>query len=667
MNTITARYQIHGDNIVECERTLDLIMQALEIPQDTILRPSGSPLAPTFTISTPDGSHRFEITFLPGFGRWNIDINEMMRKRGGRLREAADVIVCLLKDGCEEPLLAIEYSGALPAGNQAWQRNGRALSFAYADVPYFYIAELSGYELNEKRERKAARMPNPAVPFSYLLLTEWSNSASIPVFIPSPGASSEAIQSHSPFYGGNDLLELVKRAILGESTEVQRKSLEEKVLSLVHFLAGERKKADSLTPEQWDSAYETILQGGSLPDFLIEEEPLAWTKTAYIDALTDSAKQLMKVAAKHSRGLTSTTLPMCLVASNDREDFANSLLELYPQISDEFIIWCKKPGHLAICWVMGFKPRGDDARPDRGLPPLCRMLVGEETDVLTVVYGPAPTATWPLLEQDPSLLMLRNGLWEAVLSCSDSVLIDSSTLSVPPPITYLSDHWYSAIEPSTREAFKVEPKPIRVGEHDVDTVLHLLFTRLAGRAVFEGLCNPPGGDWSGLSLLTDDRKYEYRWLNLPRVTAEGSKRPDHVFQIFDIASPYLILALESKERHNSVEDEIGTRVAKYVSDLTADIPSAHRHKGTPWSQYEHLADRKAGEIASGAAFAMTKISELKDVAVRAHADLVFGVMFNKDHESCEVWIHCCTPIGRKIAEFVSEFELGNLNLSVRIT
>lgn len=658
-------YQIHGDNIVECERTLDLIAKALRIPHETELYPTGSPLTPTYTLITPDGGHTFNFTLLPGFGRWAVDIREMIRKRGGRLREAADAIVCLKREGNEEPVLAIEYSGALPAGNQAWQRNGRALSFAYSDIPYMYVAELSGYELNSARERKAARMPNPAVPFSYLLLTESTKSPAIPVFVPSPGASAEAIRAHSPFYGDAELVDFVRRVLLGQPTDDLRKSLEEKVLALVKFLSGGRKRADSLSPQKWEAALARVMQGDTLPDYLADEDPLAWTKTAYIKALTKTTKKLMALAARLARGLTSSTLPMCLIVSDDRAKFADAVTKLYPKTSHEFLAWCRRKGHLAICWVMGFKPRGDDARPDRGLPPLCRMLVGEETDILTVVYGPAPAATWPLLERNPINLMKQNGLWEAVLGCSNAVLIDSSTLPSRPPLTYLEPHWVAAIEPVSEVEFLVDAKPVRVGEHDVDTVLHLLFARFGFPCVFEGLCNPPGGDWSGLSLQTDDHSFEYRWLNLPRVTVKGAKRPDHVFQIFECVEPFLVLAIESKEHPSSVEDDIGPHVVKYVVDLVAEIPSAQRTARAAWSQYEHLSDRQVPQIASAAAFVMTDPAQLESVAARGKVDIVIGVTFGADHDSCEVGLLCCSPLGKLVADFIDGLNLRDIRISIK--
>lgn len=84
---------------------------------------------------------------------------------GGILREGADSYISEVIGKEEKFVLAIEYCSALPAGNNAWQRNGRALSSVLAGVPYLFMAELGGVELNGKREVIAARKPNPIVPF----------------------------------------------------------------------------------------------------------------------------------------------------------------------------------------------------------------------------------------------------------------------------------------------------------------------------------------------------------------------------------------------------------------------------------------------------------------------------------------------------------------------
>ena len=86
-------------------------------------------------------------------------------------------------------------------------------------------------------------------------------------------------------------------------------------------------------------------------------------------------------------------------------------------------------------------------------------------------------------------------------------------------------------------------------------------------SIFEGLCNPPGGDWSGISLTSENGEIEYRWTSLPRVTGDGGKRPDHVLQFTGIGSPNTILSIESKDRYQDFEANIGPRLVAYVNDL----------------------------------------------------------------------------------------------------
>ena len=48
--------------------------------------------------------------------------------------------------------------------------------------------------------------------------------------------------------------------------------------------------------------------------------------------------------------------------------------------------------YLILCFILGFKPRGDDARPDRGLNPLIKMIFNNqvnldfETNKTTKIY-----------------------------------------------------------------------------------------------------------------------------------------------------------------------------------------------------------------------------------------------------------------------------------------
>lgn len=173
-------FHLYGDNIVECERIFNLIKMSLNL---TEIKLNGS--ITNLQIFAKLQGNVFEFIFFPGFssGRWKQDILIHIKERGGILREAADCIITEVINGSEVVLLAIEFCSALPAGNQAWQRSGRAYSFARSNVPYIYLTEIGGYELDVNRKKKAPRMPNPAVPFSYV---SYSNTRKTPVFIIRP-------------------------------------------------------------------------------------------------------------------------------------------------------------------------------------------------------------------------------------------------------------------------------------------------------------------------------------------------------------------------------------------------------------------------------------------------------------------------------------------------
>lgn len=68
------------------------------------------------------------------------------------------------------------------AEKQAWQRSGRGYSAGMRKIPYLYVAEIGGFELDTNtRERKAARLPNATVPFSYLTYSH-ENSPMLPIY-----------------------------------------------------------------------------------------------------------------------------------------------------------------------------------------------------------------------------------------------------------------------------------------------------------------------------------------------------------------------------------------------------------------------------------------------------------------------------------------------------
>jgi hypothetical protein len=661
-------FHIHGDNIVECVRAFDYIVSGLGDLVQEIVGPSVSVTCPLYTVKLEGRELVFQ--FLPGYGarRWNQDVLAFIQRTGGRLREAADAIVTLIENGEENPVAAIEFCGALPAGNQAWQRQGRAFSFAHAEVPYFYVAELGGFELDSDRGRKGERMPNPAIPFSFFAMTQYQGSVCLPVYEANAGATGETIERYGPIFGKAEFLEFLKRAVLGNATEEAASGLGDKGVALVELLANSKKRQDGLTGAQWKAAHAAVLAGQSLPDFLAEKARLPWKKKAYITGLTAKAKLFMALGASDSLGLTSSSLPLSFVPKDRRAVFSRKVKTLYPDMSDQFTGWlANEDTHLAISWVMGFKPGGDDARPDRGLPPLARMLVGDDCALLTFVYGPAPASHWNELAANPVALARRNGLWEAVLGVSDAVLVDSATKPAATPRGYLKDAW-AAVLNEEQIPLQVEAKVLSFGEQDVDTALHVAFESLGADVVFEGMCNPPGGDWSGISFRWDSAEPEHRWLTLPRVSAEGAKRPDHVFALFGHGGPPICLCIESKELARSLDANIGTRLTRYAEALFESAPSIHREgKVNSWAIYDVDWQYRDLAYVSAGAYLATAADPFRGLPAGSRLDIQIGVEFSANGDRCTLHLRGDTPAGKALVAYLAGLPSWGTFVTVKVS
>ena len=110
--------RIHGDNIVECDRCLLLIAEAFSAVSK--LLPS-DPFRPAFEI-VQGGRTLFGVDLIPGHGRWQVNLQQMLRAHGAPVREATDVLITRLSDDGKTELIlaALEFCSALPAGNNAW-------------------------------------------------------------------------------------------------------------------------------------------------------------------------------------------------------------------------------------------------------------------------------------------------------------------------------------------------------------------------------------------------------------------------------------------------------------------------------------------------------------------------------------------------------------------
>lgn len=628
------KLNVYGDNILECEEALKLITSSLEMES----LPIDSPLyTPTFQLLS-NGEPQFEVKLFPGYDRWEYDIKKVMESMGAKLREATDAVVTKVnnEDGSEIPILAMEFCGALPAGNNAWQRTGRALSCAQSNVPYLYFAELGGVELGENRKIKAARFPNPIIPFAYLSLGKTYDSVTLPIYQPSPSITLELYRTFEPYFIGKELNSYIKSILIEKEDLDSRKVIEKKAIDLTVFLSSKRKnQGNILKPEEWRTL-SIIHEGSQIAEWLLNKN-ISWKKRITIPTTRTFHSLLKEVVSFGANAVGSSDMPFCVTSVEQRKKLSSILKHLYGErLSEDFQHWIDEDKPLFIAWVAGFKPRGDDSRPDRGLVPLLRMVVGEDdVDVLTVVYGPCKKEMLIKLKNDLWGLAKSNGLWQSILHYSDGVVVDTTTSNELPTLGYkVTDY---QVPPLTRDIQKTSTSiaPIKFGEHDVDTVLHEVFYLHKDEAFFEGLCNPPGGNWSGISLFSFNDGLELRWVSLPRVSGEQAKRPDHLFQINTMEGISNILTIESKETQSSVENNIGVRLCRYITELIKIAPNVFRSKDeVSWQTFD--ADYLAPKIKifSAVAFKLDKLEDLNTVKEKSITDVIIGVEFLDNGHVC---------------------------------
>ena len=375
---ITRNLRIHGDNIVECERTLKMIAETYNSTYKLLNSPV---YFPKYSIKTKN--YLFVIELLSGHGRWsNIDLGDIIYKAGGRLRESADSYLTEISGTQETVLLGIEYCSALPAGNNAWQRNGRALASVFANVPYLYYAEIGGVELDENRNPKAPRYPNPAVPFSYVSLSHDMNSICLPVYRAHPSMNSQNFDKYKSALGYDDGLVFIRQILNGEDTTFTVNRLKDKAVKMVEILSDSRKKKDTLKGREWNE----LLTSSNRPTWLVQNYKEKWQKKSSDKVPVSDTFELLKSKINQLSvvPITAKDLPFCIVPKHSLPSLKAWMKETYNGLDVSFDL----NKDLALVWITGFKPKGDDSRPDRGLSPLCRMILGKDANIMAIVSGP---------------------------------------------------------------------------------------------------------------------------------------------------------------------------------------------------------------------------------------------------------------------------------------
>jgi len=623
------KLRIHGDNIIECERALSLIGLAYN---GKVIAKTKNLVVPTYSIQTKD-KEIFEVELLGGHDRWNVNFNMEFTKYGAPLREATDAYITKVSKDCktEELILAIEFCNALPAGNNAWQRSGRAVTCAEIGVPYFYFAEIGGVELDADRKVKAPRFPNPIVPFSYLTSSKSLNVVCVPIYEAHPAITNELRKKFTHIFGKEASLNLLKSIIEQSQLDNAIDVLIEKGTSLVKILSNDRKRVDTFRAMEWETFLK--ISSGQKKAEWIKNHPnkQIWRKKSSDKVnVTKTFKALLtKTQELNLLSIGAKEIPICLVANVNIKKFASLLKEIYPadNIKELANIIEKKNKPLIIVWVTGFKPRGDDSRPDRGLVPLARMLFGNDIDILTIVFGPAGKQTWKTFKENTPKLATDNGLWQAVMNLSNYVLADSATSEYG----VLSSIVNRNLErKSVKVIFNAAKPSGTYGEHDVDTAIHTLFSRQLGANIFESMCNPPGGDWSGISFFDFADKTEYRWTSLPRVSADKAKRPDHIIQIHT-KKEEIFLVIESKNNAKDLDENIGKRLTEYVKALFKIPSTAYKPNKEDWKSFLGKKTPLTKFLAySGGAFVYKNLEEMKSEMQDGSLDFILAFEFKND-------------------------------------
>jgi hypothetical protein len=655
--------RIHGDNIIECERTLLLIAGAFHAQAENC---SDYIYYPKYRIETSWGN--IEIELLAGHDRWGVSISKELTAYGAPLREAADSYVTLVRESSrEEILFAIEYCNALPAGNNAWQRNGRAITCAEIGIPYLYFAEIGGVELDSERRVKAPRFPNPIVPFSYLTSSRTLNSICMPVYQAHPAITGELNKKFAPVFGIEMSLNLILSLIEKNEPCNTVEILENKGLSLVHILSDERKTLDTFRGNEWD-LFLKLKSGLEKVDWIknLKTEQIWKKKTASKVAMTKTFKQLLEnTVALNCLSIGAKDIPICLVVNGNIREFASLLKANYSDSSIHNIASAiyNKNTPLLIVWLTGFKPRGDDSRPDRGLVPLARMLFGNDIDILSIVYGPAKSTTWEKFNEDYISLAEENGLWQAIINLSNYIFVDSTT-SRKGAMGRIVDR--NLQRNNKQVLINAANGSIAFGEHDVDTSIHSLFTKNNPENIFEAMCNPPGGDWSGISFSDYNYDTEYRWTSLPRVSANKAKRPDHVVQL-NINGTVIFLSIESKNTGMALENNIGNRLKSYINYLFKNKPTAFKKKNETWTSFSGKnLSMKNYIVYSGGAFCYKNDDEIKNILKIKKLDFIMAFQFENIPNRSILHIYCgkqCGFLTDVLGRLCKKFS-GNIEIKI---
>jgi len=332
-------YRIHGDNIVECERVTNIIINALHSVE--IQRKFVSPSTLLIELKAFFDIHPINwiLILLPGFNkntkkRWQGNIFSALQDAGSLFDETPDIIISELDNfGTEKILMGIEFCSALQAGNQAWQRSARAFSTGRTGCPYLYVVDFVKYELDATtRKRKALRFPNAAIPYSYINYSKNINNFVAQLYVKSEEfnkLNDVTIENFNDSdFAEQDLGIYIVKLMLGLNTFSEQERILNKNLNVVKFLAQHANENINFSASEWEGIYKKHFN--NIVDYAVENVRFNFRKIIASKSRHGKSEEFVNLVAKLSVGFASRELPFGIIPANKRAEFAQKLHELYP-------------------------------------------------------------------------------------------------------------------------------------------------------------------------------------------------------------------------------------------------------------------------------------------------------------------------------------------------
>lgn len=554
---ITAEFIVLADNIIEFERFFEIACRSMRLNTNDFTYSKTIP-----TVLTHKLKKKIVFKALVGFERWGDNYWQSKENKSLFISENPDVLVELNSHKLNK-VFAIEFSSALPAGNQSWQRYGRGKQLSQNSTDYFYISELGGKELDENRNEIAIRYPNPIV--NYAASVTPGNFVNL--LVERPGCPDRLSQDFKGLTGTKILEQYIIDQLSSESNSQSilkhQNTIKHQKSIISKYIEKKKRK----------SSFEQDFLNSEVIDPSINVTK-SWKKKRSINTTEDTDKILFS-ASNLANSYFGSTLPFTRIESNRSKLFFRHLQIITKHQID---VDDKKPSPTVyFAALAGFKPRGDDARPDRGLLPLVDSLSGPDDLIVTLVFGPATADTEKNLSVDVSRVAENNGLWGSIFQYSDHVIITSEHFS------------HTMVVKGYRGETKTSNLPLQLyqsgtipktNENDVDTAIHLICTRDSN--LFESFCNPPGGDWSGVSFYNTVLKCEVRYLTLNRAPhPDKNKRPDHIYHDYQTGN---VIVIESKTTFSSLlkEKNVGNKMVNWTNYLLSHVPQVFKRNNTDW-------------------------------------------------------------------------------------